>query len=342
MSGHEPMSPGGKPVQLSPADAEAVESLLQDAAEHGVIGRLRDSAPARQDARCAQAARWLDLIAACPAAEPDPALRSKTLARVEKARSAERSAVIATISAGAGTPFRGTELLAIAASVLVAFSLLWPALEFNREDARRIACATNLAVTGQALSRYAADYKGVLPRGKTQPGAAWWTVGQEAPEHQVVTSNSAHLFLLPGQRYLNPDTLNCPDNPHAVANLSADAGDWPSANAVSYSYQNQYTPAPIRVVQSSAMPVLADKNPLFDIDARPARFSYRSDLPKTSASPLHRSRGQNILTVGGRVTWSADPVIRRGSNTDNIWLISGIDSYQGNEAPDAGDAFLVP
>jgi hypothetical protein len=98
----------------------------------------------------------------------------------------------------------------------------------------------------------------------------------------------------------------------------------------------------MRLQRSSRMALLADKNPLFV--PRDPRFgpglTYDDRLPETSASPFHRSQGQNVLIGDGHVFWSTRPVLPNG---DNIWLAGDLKRYYGDETP-AGpnDSFLVP
>ena len=109
---------------------------------------------------------------------------------------------------------------------------------------------------------------------------------------------------------------------------------------MSYSYQNQYTPRPIRVALTpAAFAVLADKNPRFVPVADELRFD-----PGTAADAptrLHRGEGQNVLSLDGQVRFTARP--RNGD--DQLWTLRGhAATYQGDEHPAAPgvDSFLVP
>ena len=83
--------------------------------------------------------------------------------------------------------------------------------------------------------------------------------------------------------------------------------------------------------------MLADKNPLFYADGK--NLHHLADFEPNLPSMRHNRQGQNILLASGSVQWSRNPVVRG----DNIWLVSGIDDYTGNEAPRSiNDAFLVP
>lgn len=268
-------------------------------------------------------------------------LMNRTMAAIKQTR--EQSHVRTEPLKFSFAPGRLTEVAAMAAIVLIAFSLAIPMLTRARDNERKLLCQTNLAMAGTAINAYGQDFHGELMRGQTTPNAQWWRVGQAERQGQAVESNSAHLYLLAKGGYINPDTLACPDNEHAPRNMSRDANDWASAQNVSYSYQNQYTTKPYKTVNAPGMAVLADKNPLFNIHSENG-MTYRRDLSPNSASRFHRSNGQNVLTTAGHVSWKTDPIMTRGQdNRDNIWLLNKVNDYQGNERPaDNDDSFLVP
>ena len=116
--------------------------------------------------------------------------------------------------------------------------------------------------------------------------------------------------------------------------------DWSTPQAVSYSYQNQYTPRPIRLsLTPGSFAILADKNPRFVPVAGELRFD-----PATAADAptrLHRGEGQNVLSLDGQVRFTARP--RNGD--DRLWTLHHhARPYHGDEHPDAPgvDSFLVP
>jgi hypothetical protein len=263
-------------------------------------------------------------------------LADSTLARIDQYEQEQRTALMFESrrrlpSLNISLP----ELAAIAAMLLMAISLGLPMLTRHREDAQRFACESNLATAGVALGHYANDYNGVMPRGDARPGSAWWKVGDTAESN--VQSNSANLYQLARQNYINPHGLSCPNNENAPENLTRQMHDWPEYNAVSYSYQNQYTPKAVKLNQNNQLAVLADKNPLFYADGK--SLHHLADFEPNLPSMRHNRQGQNILLSSGSVQWSRNPVVRG----DNIWLVSGVDNYNGTEAPSSSnDAFLVP
>jgi hypothetical protein len=270
--------------------------------------------------------------------EPAPDdLETRTLARVSGSRRPLQLAR-GTDESERGFGFRLPELLAVAAMIVIGTCLALPILAQNRAAAQRFACETNLSMVGAAIGRYGSDFGDVLPRQYVKPGLAWWNVGKEPRRDAPVESNSAHLYLLARAGYISPDAMACPGNADAPRGMTAAMRDWPRYEAVSYSYQNQYTPQATRLSDAGDMPVLADKNPLFTVEGRWG-LQHRDDLPANARSHSHQGKGQNILRATGQVEWSPEPVL----DNDNIWLATGVDRYTGVEPPsNPRDTFLVP
>src|SRR5687767_365774 len=97
--------------------------------------------------------------------------------------------------------FTLVELLVVIGIIAVLISMLLPALNRSREQARRVSCAANLKQIGAAFHMYAGENKGKLPQHFTEgSGLAW-------------------LFDIPNQTrdWLHKfgtvrDTLYCPGN----------------------------------------------------------------------------------------------------------------------------------
>lgn len=340
-------------LTLSNADAAAVDAILsrrcgetRHVGSADVAGTLGVGEERADPARLERAAKVCDLIGLCPA-EPRGGrpsdLTARTLARLDEIREQQRMTVQRETRLIGGST-RWVEAAAVMVVMLIGASMLWPAIDRGREDARRTACASGLGAAGEAVGQYASDHQEVTPRAGTWPGAVWWNVGQQARDtahDKPIESNSAHLFTLVRGGYINPARLNCPDNPDAISprSISRDHHDWPSAKAVSYSYQNQYTPQPIKLSRTPSRALLADKNPLFVSRGDGVGLAFASSLPADAASRLHRQTGQNILLGHGGVNWSRQPILAGG---DNIWLANGVKEYHGTEVPDIDDSFLVP
>ena len=343
--------PGDKPHRpkwvrhLSDEDARILDALL------AATNRDPDAAGTAQQhhpERVQRVRTLLTLLDQMPEQTDDPQLVQRTLDTVQAAQIRERFVEQSEMGGAPMSRVGLRQVAVIALMFVLGGSLLLPVLERNRSAAERVACAANLRLAGESMHRYAHDHRQVLPRGKVQPGATWWNVGRTArDESEVVQSNSAHLYKLVRQRYIQADTLACPSNPNAPAGqMSPSHRDWNSPEEVSYSYQNQYTEHPWRVDQHHDLAVLADRNPLFV--SRSGRVIFDQSVPTDAPSRGHARRGQNVLSVDGTVEWTIRPYRphvgqRSADNPDNIWIANGIKRYTGTERPhDGDDSFLVP
>ena len=344
---HDPSAT--RPLTLSPDDAAAIDALL----EAGGGGTLALTASAADDTRTRRARQLLavvgrsasarDTAPASASRDADEALVGHTLAAVaaqrQREKFAQQVAMYAEPRRTLGVSWR--QLVSAAAVLVVGVSLLFPALENQRQQAQQIACMGNLGIAGQQMNAYAVDHAGMLPRGPVGP--SWIKAGQpdaidDAGRFQ---SNSAHLYLLIREAYVAPERLACASNANATTGLPGSGQrDWLTPAAISYSYQNQHTPRPILIQRSRPrLAVLADKNPLFVV--RNHRLVFDPDADRDAASSLHGNRGQNILTLDGRVRWNQTPTV----GDDNVYQIAGHrGTYTGTEVPaDARrDSFLVP
>jgi hypothetical protein len=341
-----------RPATLSPADALVLDAVLASLSEPN---RPASALPPQDSARAQRVTDWLNLLDQCPAEPPPADLLQRTLARVHEARQTRRFAQQVQALTAPPVAFRWHELFAVAAVLLIAATVVWPMLIQSRADARRLACADNLRQAGMAFGYYAADHAGMLPRHAVQSNTPWYKVAQVSNEHGPVQSNSAHLYLLARRGYIHPNTLACPENEYAPRNMAASLYDWPSARAVSYSYQNQYTPEPIRLERAN-IAILADKNPLFVIQQTGVgeggtfrgtiTLTFRRERAADSPSDAHgQLRGQNVLTTRGDVTFKVEPMLATpgSAEPDNIWLAGQVTDYVGTETPASlDDSFLVP
>lgn len=326
---------------LSPADAQALDMLLEASSA--------SATPQHNDPRTEQLKQILALLDQHPVMDPSADLTQKVLGKIKEEEQRRELAMQIQSLAAPTVAFRWREMFAVAAVLLMGLSVLWPTLAASREEARRLACQYNLGLTGMAMARYASDQQGLMPRTASLPSASWASVGMShgsAATNRTIAnrqqiSNPAHLFLLARQGYITPQTMACPDNPDAPQHFAADSTDWPNAPAVSFSYQNQLTPKPLRLDRSPDLAVLADKNPLFVATRHDPRLVvFRTDLQPASPSPSHKLRGQNILFASGATLWNDQPVTRSG---DNIWTAQGVRNYIGTESPThEDDSFLVP
>ncbi len=337
--------------QLSTAEARAVDALLASLAqartERDTSSTLRltsheSALPPDHAPKAAKVAQLFSLIGQCPVDNPPADLTRRTLERIADDRRRRWFAEQAQALAAPRVGMSWREIAAVAAILVLGFSLLFPMVGRLREDARRVACAGNLQTAGMAIGRYAADNQDSMPRLPITAGQPWWNVGQQTGKGQPVQSNSAHTYLLVRQGYVSPDALNCPDNPNAGRGLTRDMHDWRNASEVGFSTQNQYgEPIKLSRIPGNNLSLMADKNPLFGGQVRPgAPMHFHRSLSTDTPSNFHRGKGQNILMLQGGVLWSAKPILPSG---DNIWLANGVDRYTGVETPaSTTDTFLVP
>ena len=337
-------SPRLQPLTLGPPDAAAVDALL----EAGGGGTLALTPANPDDPRTRRARQLLAVVGRSASARDsaiasDDALVQRTMdavaAQRQREKFAQQVAMYAEPRRTLGVSWR--QLASAAAVLVVGVSLLFPALENQRQQSQQIACMGNLGIAGQQMNAYAVDHAGMLPRGPVGP--SWIKAGQpdaidDAGRFQ---SNSAHLYLLIREAYVAPERLACASNANATTGLPGSGQrDWLTPAAISYSYQNQHTPRPILIQRSRPrLAVLADKNPLFVV--RNHRLVFDPDADRDAASSLHGNRGQNILTLDGRVRWNTSPTLGQ----DNVWQIAGHrGAYLGTETPDDArrDSFLVP
>jgi len=350
-SSHQPGASDEPSIQaesfsmLSEADGQALDAWLEARSRGLDAGPM----PAGLAERTERVRRLLGLLDTDPAGgEPVPGdLSERTLEAIrtyqQRKRFSEQVQMLAGPSRTLGLDWR--QLATAAAVFFLGAALLMPVMERQQADSRRLVGAGNLGRAGQAISQYAADNLGQMPRGAVRPGERWTQVGQpDAVQSGVVRSNSAHLFKLLKQQYASPGDLVCPENEFAHGFvITPEMMDWPTPGAVSFSYQNQYRAQMPRLDEVPDLALLADRNPLFEVHGDEIVFS--PDTPLDARSRAHRGAGQNVLLGDGHVTWSISPMlnVRQDGEADNIWAVPGVEIYQGNELPaDEMDNFLVP
>ncbi|MFT3684843.1 MAG: hypothetical protein QM783_07925 [Phycisphaerales bacterium] len=241
---------------------------------------------------------------------------------------------------------RLADLGAIAALLIVAVSVAWPALSSVRQRAQQAACFGGLGSIGSAIGMYGSDNRSSLPMASDSPaGSTWWNVGR--PEQ----SNSANLFTLSRTGFIKPTLMSCSGNSASKAcHFDDDCQDWTCLDQVSYSYQNLFARNRPTLDASSRFVVLADKNPCVVRAVKRERVIYINEN-----SPNHAGRGQNILFSDGHALWTETPVLESG---DNVWLPKSIERLidsargvksasqtgplKGVEEPEAADAFVCP
>ena len=319
-------------VVLSGEDAEALDAwVFQDYSVGGVPSSLRE--------RARRHAALATMVCAGAAVAPTD-LADRVMASIDAAEAA-RAARMTLPAGGGGRGIRLSDLVSVAAVLLIAGSVVWPALASARERSRREVCFGNLGNTGSALEMYAGSNRDALPATAGLGTGKFWDVGGQDPH-----SNSANLYTLAREGYVPLRTLACPGNPNAPTSKWDDhARDWRSLDEISYSYQLMSGPQPRW--NDGARPVLADRSPVI------IRLARGEPADPYANAPNHRSAGQHLLLTDGTVRWITSPVLPGG---DNIWLPRPVEqrldeakrglpagSLSGTEAPaGADDTFLGP
>jgi len=325
---------------LCEQDAAALDALLEAraaGADHGPM-------PAGSQQRAEKLEALLGLLDHHDMPSPPADLASRTVEAAQAAEQRERFArqvqMFAQPQPTLGIGWR--QVGAVAAVFVIAIALLVPMANKTQSEARRIVGAAQMGATGRAISTYAADHNGVMPRTQATPGQSWLSTGQ-IDEQGNARSNSAHLYLLVRHNYIDPNQMVSPANPATdPLTMTADKTDWDSAEQVPWSYQNQFTVKPLRLEDNPRMAVLATRSPMFSI--RDGKIYINPNVKPDASSQAYGKPGQNVLDGRGTVQWHIQPIIRdRSGQIDNIWLPYGKQQLEGNETPaHAEDSFLVP
>lgn len=245
--------------------------------------------------------------------------------------------------------FRMTDLVSVAATLLICASVLIPLVSTVRAQQTRGSCGANFASLAGAFGTYSGDYRDQLPMAAAGLGGpTWWEVGAGPGR-----SNSANLFRLPKLRYTTLSTMRCPTNGEAPTGpCAAGAEDWSCLSEVSYSYQNMFGERRPRWKMGPGLVILGDASPVIRGAIQGVAW-----VPNQN-STNHGGRGQWVLRNDGSGAWVTSPVV----DGDNIWLTtpmqlaeqaaielgrrgirSGIIEIRGREFPSSEtDSFLTP
>lgn len=314
--------------ELTPMDAEALDAWM-----------LAEGRPERVPMALRERALKLHGLATLVSQGPEPAVSSdmvdKLMTKVAetptKRGEAEQPEIAGRI--------RLADLMSIAAVLVVGVSVIWPMLTSMREAHYKTVSSARMAAAGNGMAAYASNY-GSLPQASASlAGNPWWEVG-ENPAH----SNSANLFTLASDGFVEIAQLASPTNPQAPTSVKGEgAHDWRSLDEVSYSYRNMFggQNQAFNVTPTSAL--LADRSPIVP----PSR---RGEAARADANSRNfGGRGQHVLFGDGSVVWLTSPELENG---DNIWLPGSVErdlirdrraTLRGRETADGpADAFLVP
>ncbi|MCP4592052.1 MAG: hypothetical protein GY842_15055 [bacterium] len=298
--------------------------------------------------RSRNVAAWLKLLDGDRASNPPDAMVDQIMGRVEQTDPLRVTEAASSLPpSSGGRLFRRPvlslrELVALAACITFFIGVVIPGVSQQRSMQRRTACANNLGSIGRGLLQYAADSGGMMPQTASLfPGLGWSSAtGPVAVpvRRPARMSNSPNRFLLVRMRLVNPQSFICAAMEQA-REMSTDEidefTDFPSPENCSFDSQNMSGPTlPIQAVP--AMPVFADRNPLF----AQGRF-VRTVAAESNSRSHDGGSGQNVLSANGAVRWTESPVF--GSQGDNIWKAEGVSESTGNESQlHPADAYIVP
>ncbi len=239
-----------------------------------------------------------------------------------------------------GFSFAWRDLLAVAACLVLFFSVAVPGFSKAQNSSRRSRCLTNLRTISNASTLYADAHGGYLPYANHIAGGSWLPTTDPAVP---AAPNSRHVFTLARRRYVpNIRVFICPADKNGRPMGPCDPRaieDFPLPINNSYSFLFMNTPEGVRLqALQPGMVLMADRNPL--LPRVPSRVHVVVQ-PDASNSPVHEhGAGQNAVHADGHGGWYTHPTI--GIDRDDIYRAGQIDLYQGTETPVAATDTLLP
>ncbi|MFP4105863.1 MAG: hypothetical protein ACLFVU_07185 [Phycisphaerae bacterium] len=273
-----------------------------------------------------------------PEEHPPEDLMTRTVSRAGQEKHLEQLLARQEARHGAGrSTFSLKEVIAAAAVIILLASLFVPSMFKAGYVADRQQCASNAGRIGNALLAYASEHGGYLPQAGYGPGN-WLT---KADDHVVSNSEALYKLVDVSHQYASPDIFQCPATGNRSFVATAGMADFPAGDTISYSYHHSMHEAPLNredpelVAAADQMAILADRTPVFESGR------FLQSRVRANSSSNHDHRGQNVLYLDGSVRWAEQPFV--GVDNDNIFLVRGVYSYQGNEVPASKtDTFLLP
>jgi hypothetical protein len=321
---------------------------IPEAERAGIEGLVRNDPAARQASE--RLGRVLDPLDAWTVPPVSSLLPDKIIARVAAVRREERLAearrvvhLLEPVEAGdrpspARWLFSLKEVMALAACILLLFSVLVPGVAQVRRDSQRALCASRLGDVYRGLGLYREMDREALPFAGGIGATAWLpSANSSATPYR---SNSRHVYLTLKYRLVKgPESFVCPASPVGRPmnpSFLPESDDFHSSNNITFDTLNLSGDNP-PVRPSRAIAYMSDRSPLF-LDGR-----FHADVdPSLTNSPTHDGgAGQNVLKLDGSVDWFTTPYY--GPRGDNLWTRSDVDEYSGIESSaDPDDSFIIP
>jgi len=272
--------------------------------------------------------------------------------------------------------FTLTELLVAISMIGILVTLLIPTLNHARELARRVSCRNNLSVLGKQMWTYANEHDNRFPNVPANTDA-WNHIGLEkVPDTDYdpdgVTDGTRPLFSLMYKvrktaddewvrerlDLVQPGVFICASVSRTISEVDPieyvdgtyKQVGFRSSQSIHYAYQHSINPAasyPVTAIDDSKRVIAADRSPLVAYPGGVTDDTTVDVLVPTTKdanenSPNHDGDGQNVLRLGGDVSWAETP---ETIDYDNIWMPEGVsdnETRRGSAPTDENDIFLVP
>ena len=228
-----------------------------------------------------------------------------------------------------------SEIVAIAASIILIAGILVPTFSYARRISQRQKCQASMADFFTGYGNYVDDHDNQPPAVPKQDKTRW---------------NTAGAYLLVKGGYVEPVAFICP----SVRNKRMDAAkykaylaehekynDFPSRTYVTYSFAIHCPKASGNGLVCRGV-LMADRNPIFEQFPQDYNETFvivlqRDQLHANSRN--HSGRGQNILFGDGSVVFQKTRLV----GPDDIFTVWDTDVYTGYETPSCiADRFLAP
>ena len=335
---NQPPDPGGP--RLSDADMRVLDFL----AEHGFDASRVDLLPEADRPRAMALIRQMQVLDHYPADGADDSLVDATLARIDRWEAANEES--RRFQPRRGAAFRLSDLIGIAAVLMVGTAVLVPIVRSVRENGFANGCRANMRTMGTALANYASQHDGLLPAtasiadfgsflGSRRAAAPAGPAGtgrmpaEAAPGARRMQAVGAPLTVdvrTPGSwtrlrvQFVQWHALDHSSNlGPLVTGQYCSAGDMACPACASgspcFAYQVPRRGERFVLDRGFRSVVVADANPLTEANRLGLRASH------LQSSNNHGQKGQNMLFSDGSVEWHTTPLLPDGSNeADNIWL----------------------
>ncbi len=285
--------------------------------------------------------------------------RLHQLLQQERGASSRSASGSAGASSSSANPIRKNhflrplfEVFAAAACIALVAGILLPSLGLARDKSRQVACQMSMGTIAKGFTSFVNDGRHKdedLATTRVQAGSPWWKIGDQSRQAR---SNTRYPFMLVKDNYVEGKSFICRGDKKALV-LKFEAEnidqfyDFPSYKNISYSF-SLFCDKKENPFACGKKIIASDLNPVFQ-RIRCDRIAYQEaddflkieldEQLKNSQSANHQGRGQNLLYGDGSVKYARSRIV----NGDDIFTISGVDTYTGREVPVVNtDIFLTP